>query len=732
MILYPDHPAMKPRTTRSVHFLVVLLLLVTAIQGSYCQIKNPVKWKFKAASVNGFTAEIKCMAALESGWHVYSLQEGLSPTRVVIEPSAEYTVLGAATEGSDGIDTYDSVMEMRMKWFERKAVFTQRIKINAPEVTVKGSITFMVCTKEKCLPAETIEFEIIVRAKPIPKGNAPKQTGPSNQSQSKVNKDQISDTTQVRPAVSPNESNNAQAENSLVKETPAETRSTLSVVEVFIAGFLGGLAAFLMPCIFPMVPFTVGVFSKRQNQSRKKSIQTAILFGLSVILIYTILGLLITVIFGSHTLNELATNGVFNFIFFLLLVLFAASFLGAFEITLPSSWVNSIDSRADRTGNFSIFFVAASLALVSFSCTGPIIGTLLVEAAASGSYLNPVIGMIGFSTALALPFMLFALFPGWLKAMPKSGGWLNSVKVTLGFLELALALKFLSNVDLAYHWNWFDREVFLVLWIIIFGLLGFYLLGKIRFVHDSVLESLSVVRTFLAIGVLAFAIYLIPGLWGAPLKAVAAFLPPQHTQDFDLSDHVTLSLSKGERSRSIEGSSPQGEGQPVLTAASGGEGHKYSNIFHAPLGLNAFFDYEEGMAYAKQVGKPVLIDFTGHACVNCRKMEAVVWSEPEVLTIIRDEYVLIQLYVDDKTGLPEAEQVVSGYSGKKLVTLGNKWSDFQAATFNTNSQPYYVLLNNEGQQLVKPQGANYNVQEFENFLLTALRAFRAQGFPLKN
>ena len=471
----------------------------------------------------------------------------------------------------------------------------------------------------------------------------------------------------------------------------------------FITGLLGGFAAVLMPCIFPLLPMTVSFFTKRSG-TRARGIRNALVYGLSIIVIYVALGLLITVLFGADALNNLATNGVFNFFFFVLLVVFAASFLGAFELTLPSSWVNKADTQADKGGLLGIFFMAATLALVSFSCTGPIIGTLLVQAASTGQLLGPAVGMFGFALALSLPFTLLSLFPGWLSSLPKSGGWLNSVKVVLGFLELALALKFLSNVDLAYHWEWFDREVFLVLWIVIFALLGFYLLGKLQFSHDSPLPFVTLPRLFLAILVFAFTTYLVPGLWGAPLNAVAAFLPPQTTQDFDL---YTPTLGGG-RSAAVG---------PARTP------HKYGEIFKAPLGLDAYFDYDEGMAAAAAQHKPVLIDFTGHACVNCRKMEANVWPKPTVLPLIRDKYVLIQLYVDDKTELPAAEQTVSKFSGKQLKTLGNKWSDLQASRYNSNSQPDYVLLGPGGRLLSPPEGADYDPAIFRAYLESGLKAY---------
>lgn len=474
--------------------------------------------------------------------------------------------------------------------------------------------------------------------------------------------------------------------------------------QTFINGLIFGFAAVLMPCIFPMLPLTVSFFTKRGG-SRSKAVGQAIIYGLSIIIIYVALGMLVTIVFGSDALNALSTNGIFNFFFFLLLVVFGASFLGAFEITLPSSFVNKIDAKSDQGGLLGIFFMAFSLALVSFSCTGPLIGTLLVDAASRGERLGPAVGMFGFSLALAIPFALFALFPSLLKSLPKSGGWLNSVKVVLGFLELALALKFLSNVDLAYHWNWLDREVFLALWIVIFALMGLYLLGKIKFAHDSDLPYLSVTRTFFAIIVFAFVIYLIPGMWGAPLKSVSAFLPPSATQDFDLSTGIADQQVHRTDQRK----------------------KKYAEIFHdrgTPKGFDPYYDYDQALQASKEDGKPVLIDFTGWNCVNCRKMEANVWTDPRVASLLNNEFIMAELFVDDKTELAEEEQYVSSYSNKKITTIGKKWSDFQAATFNSNSQPLYVIINSEGKVLVPPQGANYDPENYVAFLQSGIDAFK--------
>jgi thiol:disulfide interchange protein len=517
-------------------------------------------------------------------------------------------------------------------------------------------------------------------------------------------------------APSANDSNSAvkaKKDNSQQKETKSAVQKITPVANnpekrslwaIFIAGLLGGLAALLMPCIFPMLPLTVSFFTKG-DENKGKAISKALLYGLFIIVIYVVLGLLVTVIFGADALNSLSTNGIFNFFFFLLLVIFAASFLGAFEITLPSSWVNKMDANSDKGGLAGLFFMAATLALVSFSCTGPIIGTLLVQAATTGALLGPAIGMFGFALALSIPFALFAMFPGLMHSLPKSGGWLNSVKVILGFLELAFSLKFLRNVDLAYHWQLFDREVFLVLWIVIFALMGFYLLGKLTFSLDSPLTFIPVPRLFLSIVVLAFTMYMVPGLWGAPLKSISAFLPPQATQDFDL---YTPTLTGGN----------------VNVSKANHSAHKYSNIFHAPLNLDAFFDYDEGLAYARLVNKPAMIDFTGHACVNCRKMEANVWPDKAVLSLIRDNYVLIQLYVDDKTELELKEQYISKFSGKSITTIGALNSDLQASHFNSNSQPDYVLLDKNGELLAPPMGADYDAVAYAEYLKSGLLAFK--------
>jgi len=492
-----------------------------------------------------------------------------------------------------------------------------------------------------------------------------------------------------------------------VKKSLKATEKPKTLWEIFIAGFLGGFAAFLMPCIYPMLPLTVSFFTKSAG-SRSRAILQSLLYGLSIIVIYVTLGLVITLIFGPLALNALATNGVFNLLFFLLLVVFGISFLGAFEITLPSSFANKLDASSDKGGLIGIFFMAATLAVVSFSCTGPIIGYEIVNAATKGERLGPIVSMAGFSAALALPFTLFALFPSALKSLPKSGGWLNAVKVILGFIEIALALKFLSNVDLAYHWNWFDREIFLSLWIAIGFLMVLYLIGKIKFAHDSDVTHLSVPRTFISIIVFAFVIYMIPGLWGAPLKSISAFLPPLSTQDFDLSSGSGLAGPQAGNMSSIKTK-------------------KYEDLFRRlpkVKGIDDWYDYDQAVEVSKQLHRPIFIDFTGWNCVNCRKMESNVLPNPEVLKRLQNNFVVLQLVIDDKTELPVADQKKSEFTGKTITTLGSKWLDLEITKYNSNAQPFYVMIDENGNTLVPPQGAIFDVPEFVSYLDSGIAAYK--------
>ena len=682
--------------------LLSLLLTLIIYTTSQAQILDPVKWSFSSKKVNDKEADLLITAKIEPGWHVYSqfIEEGGPvPTSFKFKSSPDFAVSGKISETPKAVSAFDKNFDMQIAWHQDQVVFKQRIKVNKPKTTVSGTLEFMVCDDERCLPPAEVDFSI-----PVDLGIASSEAKPVDAAiTTSVTPGQAGiDTSTALPApVIPTDSAASRIDTASIsaKSMAADGSDGGSLWGIFIAGFIGGLAAFFMPCIYPMIPLTVSFFTKKAG-SRAKGIESAIIYGLSIIIIYVALGLLITVIFGASALNEAASSATFNLLFFAMLIIFAVSFLGAFEITLPSSLVNKMDEKSNRGGFIGLFFMAFTLALVSFSCTGPIIGTLLVDAVSKGSYLGPATGMLGFSAALAIPFTLFAIFPSWLKEMPKSGGWLNTVKVSLGFLELALAFKFLSNVDLAYHWGVFDRDVFLVIWIIIFAVWGFYLLGKIRLSHDSEIAFLSLPRLFFSMLVLGFTLYMVPGLWGAPLKAISAWLPPQPTQDFDLYTNQA---------------SPAGA-KPTTAK-------KYANLFHAPHNLDAFYDYEEGLAYAKQVNKPVLIDFTGWSCVNCRKMEASVWSDKQVLQMLKNDYVLISLYVDDKTELSEAEKYTSAFSNKKIKSVGNKWSDFQASKFGTNSQPYYVIVDQNGQSLVPPQAFNLDINNYIEFLNSGKQAF---------
>jgi len=674
--------------------LITLVYFLICAFSVSAQIENPVKWSFSAKDIGGGKAEVSFKADIQTGWHVYSQfidEGGPIPTSFTFKPSKDYTLIGAVTETPKAVSSFDKNFNMQISWHEKEVIFKQKVKVNKAG-SVAGTLEFMVCNDQKCLPPEEIEFNIPVSVKIAETVQASDLTLPPVE-QPRVSS--VADT--FKKTVISQDSALKPELKTTNFQSPQSDKPGTSLIGIFIAGFLGGLLAFFMPCIYPMIPLTVSFFTKRAG-SKAKGIQSAFIYGLSIIIIYVALGLLITAIFGASALNEAASSALFNLLFFAILIIFAISFLGAFEITLPSSLVNKMDEKSNRGGLIGLFFMAFTLALVSFSCTGPIIGTLLVETVSKGTYLGPAIGMFGFSTALAIPFTLFAIFPSWLKEMPKSGGWMNAVKVSLGFLELALAFKFLSNVDLAYHWNILNRDIFLIIWIVIFGIWALYLLGKFKLAHDVEVGFISLTRLFFAMLVLGFTIYMIPGLFGAPLKGISAWLPPQTTQEFDL------------YSRSFQ------------TESASQVPKKYAGLFHAPHGLDAFYDYEEGLAYAKKVNKPVLIDFTGWSCVNCRKMEASVWSAPEVLNRLKNDYVIISLYVDDKTELAENEKYVSE-SGKKIKTLGNKWSDLQTQVFKTNSQPYYVIVNSDGQTLVSPQAFNLDINNYINFLDSGKSAF---------
>ena len=654
--------------------LYTLLLLLLFLQ-SQAQIENPVKWSYSAQKTGKNEANILIKADIQKGWHLYSQfveDGGPIPTSFAFSPTKDFNLEGKVSESPKAVTAFDTNFGMKIAWHETQVTFIQKIKTTSTNFTLKGVLEYMVCNNNKCLPPTEQEFSIPV---------------------------DVSEAATVKPVetAAPNSVNTSPKLEEPKTSTNPENSDSLWAI--FIAGFLGGLAAFFMPCIYPMIPLTVSFFTKKSG-SRAKGIRSAVLYGIFIVAIYVSLGLVITLLFGTSALNEAASSATFNLLFFGLLLIFALSFLGAFEITLPAALVNKMDAESNRSGLIGLFFMSFTLALVSFSCTGPIIGTLLVDAVSKGAYLGPAMGMFGFSLALAIPFTLFAIFPSWLKEMPKSGGWLNTVKVSLGFLELALAFKFLSNVDLAYHWGILNRDIFLIIWIVIFAFWGLYLLGKIKLAHDSDISFISLTRLLFAMLIWGFTLYMVPGLWGAPLKAINAWLPPASTQEFDLYSKQFIGSVSTE------------------TATK-----KYANLFHAPYGLNAYYDYEEGLAAAKQQNKPILLDFTGWSCTNCRKMEASVWANAEVLKRLKNDYILISLYVDDKTALAENEKYTSTFSGKTIKTLGQKWSDFQASTFGTNSQPYYVLIDTEGKQLVAPQAFNLDINNYIRFLDSGKAAF---------
>ena len=631
-------------------FFVAFFLITTS---NFSQIFEPVKWSFELKKTSATTADVQINATIDDSWHVYGLnipKDGPRATSIVFDKIENALKVGELQAPSKLEKQYDANFNMELNWYSENAVFVQKIKFtDASKVKIKGQVEFMACNDKNCLPPTKKQFTLVL---------ATDQT----QATTEVVKSEI--TTKSSDYWTP-------VISELKSFGSTKNSTTTSLWFIFLAGLLGGFLALFTPCVWPIIPMTVSFFLKR-SENKRLGQRDAILYGLAIIFIYVTLGILITLIFGASALNSLSTNAIFNLIFFGLLVLFAVSFFGSFEITLPSSWSTKLDAKADSTAGFvSILFMAFTLVLVSFSCTGPIIGTLLVQVSSTGSILAPAIGMLGFAVALSIPFSLFALFPSWLKSLPKSGGWLNTVKVVLAFLELALALKFLSVADLAYGWRFLDREVFLAIWIVIFALLGFYLLGKIRFPHDSESKHTSVLGVFLAIVSFAFSVYMIPGLWGAPLKAISAFSPPLYTQDFNL----------------------------------------YNDEVHA-----AFTDYDLGMAYAAEKKLPVIVDFSGFGCVNCRKMEASVWTDPTVRELLKKDFVLISLFVDDKTALNKPYDVQENGRTTTIETVGDKWSYLQRHKFGANAQPFYVMLNNDAKPLNKPYSFDQNPANFLSWL----------------
>ena len=664
--------------------LFFTLLTIFTFASSQAQMLDPVKWKTSIEQKSDTEFLLKFDATIQEEWHFFSqfTPDGGSLPTVFIYDGAKgnYQLIGKTTE-SKYKKVYSEIFEVDEYMFEGKAQFTQLVKVTNPNLkSIKVEVEYQACLEQCIQQYKSFDFKlpkiIITENENVVEAVVDSATVVSNDVT-------VNDSTQVKETkVQP------------VKEKKKEEQKGLWTI--FIIAFFSGFAALLTPCVFPMIPMTVSFFTK-QSKDRAKGIKNAIIYGLSIIVIYVALGSAITAIFGADSLNELSTSVAFNVIFFGLLIFFAASFLGAFEIVLPNSWANKVDRQADRGGIIGIFFMALALAIVSFSCTGPIVGTLIVEAASKGG-IAPIVGMLGFSSAIALPFMLFALFPGWMNSLPKSGGWLNTVKVSLGFLELAFAFKFLSNADLVLQLHWFERETFLAIWIAVFGVWALYLLGKISLPHDSPLPHISVGRLFMGLFVLSFTIYMIPGLWGAPLKIISGFPPP---------------LNYSESPTGI-GSGGSADSQVLPKGAHAG-----------PHGIIAFHDYEHGMAYAKQVNKPVLLDFTGYACVNCRKMEDYVWSDERIHSILKNEVVLISLYVDDKKELPESEKYVSKETGKKIKTIGNKWSDFQITKYKANAQPYYLILDTDGNTLSdEPASYDPDIELYEDWLDEGISKFK--------
>lgn len=691
-------------------FFIFIALSIFSFTSVFSQIHDPVKWKTTIKKISETEYDLISTATIDSGWHLYSQDVpdgGPIPTYFEFEENSDYKLVGKVKEDK-GITENDPVFEMIITYFENEANFKQRIKLTGNNgTTVKGEVEFMVCDDTNCLPPTYVDltFEI----------PAPTTIATTEKSTEIVTDEEIFTEESIPDTEDSTEKNSledADEDNvmAISKSTDDSSKEALEQTEkeekrglwtIFILSFLFGFTALLTPCIFPMIPMTVSFFTK-QSKTRAVGVRNAIIYGIAIIVIYVVLGAIVTAIFGADSLNALSTNVWFNLAFFLLLLVFAISFLGAFEIMLPNSWANKVDRQADRGGIIGIFFMALALAIVSFSCTGPIIGTLLVEAASRGG-IAPFVGMFGFSLALALPFGLFAAFPGWMNSLPKSGGWLNTVKVFLGFLELAFAFKFLSNADLVLQLHLLEREVFLAIWIAVFGALALYLFGKIQLPNDSPVTHISVGRLSMGLIVLTFTIYLIPGLWGAPLKIISGFPPPMQYSE----SPYGVGYMKG------------GSG----TASASNEDEFPIGAHLGPHDIIAFKDYETGLAYAKKVGKPILLDFTGFACVNCRKMEERVWSEPHILKLLKEEIVLISLYVDDKRALPDGETITSEISGKELRYIGQKWSEFQILRYQANAQPFYVIMDHNEENIIDPIGYAPNIEQYYNWLRQGVDGF---------
>ena len=663
--------------------LLTILIGLTAVLTAAAQMQDPIHFHSELKRISDTEAELLFQATIDAGWHVYSTGLGnngpISATFHADRMEGAQTVGSLKARGKE-VKQFDKMFGMEVRYFEQAVTFVQKIRFTQPRYDISCYIEYGACSDAMCLPPSSAEL------KASGKGIEVKEPAKTDTSLIAQPQPVTSEKDTVLASKKDSILANKDLWQPVVKELQAFGNKDITDTEIswwiiFFEGLLGGFLALFTPCVWPIIPMTVSFFLKR-NKEQTKAIREATTYGLSIVVIYVLLGLAVTLLFGASALNALSTNAVFNIFFALLLVVFAASFFGAFELTLPSAWTNKIDQKSESTtGLLSIFLMAFTLALVSFSCTGPIIGFLLVAVSTQGSILAPTIGMLGFAIALAIPFTLFALFPSLLKSAPKSGGWMNTIKVILGFIELAFALKFLSVADLAYGWHLLDREVFLSIWIVIFGLLGAYLLGWIRFPHDDESHRTNVPQFFLALASLSFTVYMIPGLWGAPCKAISAFTPPMNTQDFNL----------------------------------------YGGSVEA-----RYTDYEQGMAAAQAEGKPVIIDFTGFGCVNCRKMEAAVWSNPQVADMLNNQYVLISLYVDDKTPLPQPIEIAENGQQRTLRNVGDKWSYLQRTKFGANAQPFYVLLDDKGQPLAPSRSYDEDIAAYLQFLQQGLSRYSRQ------
>ena len=689
-----------------------LLLPVAALFAFTAATAQNVSWKSSVEHLEGDVYRIVLEASIPAPYHMYDMgpyEGGPNATAIVFTPGDGVTLEGGVEQLSTPERHYDKTFEMEIGTFAGKARFAQQVKLAAAKATVKAAIEWMICDDTSCMPPDDTELTVELTARPgSAAANSTAAVSPNNDSSAK-------DT----PAEAAADTASGTAPTAAAEIVPAQKNAAGggTLWALIIEAILWGFAALLTPCVFPMVPMTVSFFMKGEGGPARGRFRAA-MYGFFIVALYTLpiaAIIVITRILGGDTVtadifNWLATHWLPNILFFLVFMVFAASFFGAFEITMPSWMVNKTDAKADSKGLAGIFFMALTLVLVSFSCTGPIVGSVLIKST-SGEFCSPIVTMLAFSVAFALPFTIFAFFPSMLKKLPKSGGWLNSVKVVLGFIEVALGMKFLSVADQTYHWGLLDREIYLAVWIVTFSLLGLYLLGKIKFVHDSDMPYLGVGRLALAIVTFSFVVYLVPGMWGAPLKGLSGYLPPLHTQDFVIGQ---------------DGSGPApagGEARMLLTVD--GQKPKHSDFLHLPHNLEGFFDLKEAEAYAAKVGKPLFIDFTGHGCVNCREMEARVWSDPQVLDILRNDYVIVALYSDDKKVLPESEWVTTD-AGKVLKSLGKINSYYALKTFGVNAQPYYVLQGRGGKELVPPRGYDLDVQGFVDFLRSGVEAYDRQ------